>query len=321
MSIDKDLITVHVNVDIPTAALQSIVANIKAVVGVNEKGHYQVDTAEAVGKLIGKFIDEHEFDAYAADPAHYPKVDVKQRFQQVINMGQIFFCFLVILKGAAVAATFSWPASPNPQTIPLFHCRVENRFPHDTLAFTQGLVFENGFLLEGTGLYGRSDLRKVDLTSGKVLERTPLPQHLFGEGVAIFGEQIYQLTWRSHEVRVYERKTFNLRQRLFWPYQGWGITPYNHLLAISNGTETLFLVEPESFKIKSQLAVKVKGNPVQRLNELETVGPYILANVWQTSRIAVILPKSGHVAAWIDLSTIAKNEPAGVANGIAWGCS
>lgn len=223
-----------------------------------------------------------------------------------------------MIKGTAFAASFSWPAPPDPQKIPVFHCRIENRFSHDASAFTQGLVFDKGLFWEGTGLYGLSDLRKVDVTTGKVLERLSLPPHLFGEGVALFDEQVYQLTWRSNEVRVYDRVYLKLRQRLFWPYQGWGITPYDHLLVISAGTEILYLVDPDNFKIQSEIEVREKEKPVSRLNELETVDRYILANVWKTSRIAVIIPKSGQVAAWIDLSPIAENEPAGVANGIAW---
>jgi len=240
---------------------------------------------------------------------------VKQSWRHIFYLALTFF---YILEGDAGAASFSWPIAPDPKVVPIFSCQIENRYPHDPSAFTQGLVFDAGLFWEGTGLYGLSDLRRVEVSSGKVLERLALPQHLFGEGIALFDDKIYQLTWRSHEVRIYDRDPLTLRKRLFWPYQGWGITVLDPFLLISNGTETLYVVDPESFKIRSEIEVREKEKPLRRLNELERVGHYIFANVWQTSRIAVILPKSGQVAAWIDLSAISKNEPAGVANGIAW---
>ena len=243
---------------------------------------------------------------------------MKQRIRYLFHICRVFFCILFVLKGSAVAASLTWPALPDPQSPPTFWCHIEKRFPHDPSAFTQGLVFDNGLFWEGPGLFGASDLRKVDVNSGKVIERLSLPPHLFGEGVALSENQVYQLTWRSHEVRVYDRNPLVLHDRLFWPYQGWGITSYDSSLVISIGTEMLYFVDPAGFKIQSEVKVNVKGKPLQRLNELELVDRYILANVWQTPRIALILPESGQVAAWIDLSVIAENEPAGVANGIAW---
>lgn len=223
-----------------------------------------------------------------------------------------------MMQGSGFAASLQWPVLPNPQIIPTFICQAEKSYPHDPAAFTQGLIFAKGNFFEGTGLYGRSSLRKVDIPSGKVLDSVLLPPSFFGEGIALAVDRIYQLTWRSHEVRVYDLNPLRLRNTHFWPYQGWGITSYNNSLVISDGTSTLFFVDPDRFTIKSEVIVREGEKPLPRLNELEAVDTYILANVWQTSRIAVIVPDSGQVAAWIDLSAIAAKEPAGVANGIAW---
>lgn len=223
-----------------------------------------------------------------------------------------------MMQGSGVTASLQWPVPPNSQTIPIFTCQVEKSYSHDPAAFTQGLVFAKDHYFEGTGLYGLSDLRKVDLTSGKVLERLPLPRHLFGEGVTLAANRIYQLTWKSHEVRVYDLDPIKLSAQHFWPYQGWGITSYKDFLVISDGTDRLFFVDPDKFIIKSEVIVREGEQPLPRLNELESVDSYILANVWRTSRIAVIIPESGQVAAWIDLASIAEKEPAGVPNGIAW---
>lgn len=223
-----------------------------------------------------------------------------------------------MLQGTTLAASFSWPIPPDPQKIPTFISDVKEIYPHDSAAFTQGFLFEKDHFFEGTGLYGVSSLRKVAPASGEVLTSVPLPPHLFGEGIALAASRIYQLTWRSHEVRVYDLDPLRLSANRFWPYQGWGITSYNEFLVISDGTDTLFFVDPARFTIKSKVAVREGDQPLPRLNELETVDDYILANVWQTTRIAVIIPDTGQVAAWIDLATIVMKEPAGVANGIAW---
>lgn len=243
---------------------------------------------------------------------------MKQRLCHFFLIGQTLFGLFLILHGVVDAASFSWPAPPDPQNIPTFRCQIEERYPHDSAAFTQGLFFEKGHFYEGTGLYGRSSLRRVDFASGKVLKSVLLPSRLFGEGIAPVGNRIYQLTWRSQEVRVYDLDSLKLSDQHFWPYQGWGVTSHNKFLVISDGTNTLFFVDPDKFTIKSKVAVIEGDQPLTRLNELETVDNYILANVWQTARIVVIVPDSGQVSAWIDLADIATKEPAGVANGIAW---
>ncbi len=200
--------------------------------------------------------------------------------------------------------------------------RVVNVYPHDAKAFTQGLVFDGGFLYEGTGLYGQSTLRKVELKTGKVLKRFELPSRFFGEGITVFGEHIIQTTWRSNVAFVYEKRSFELRQTFVYPTEAWGLTHNGTHLILSDGSATLRFLDPRTFREVDRIEVYDGKNPVSRLNELEFVRGEILANVWKTERIARIAPDSGRVTAWIDLSGILRAEESSarvdVLNGIAY---
>lgn len=200
--------------------------------------------------------------------------------------------------------------------------KVINAYPHDQGAFTQGLVFESGVLYEGTGLRGRSTLRRVELASGDVLQIRKLPDRLFGEGITVFGEKIIQLTWQSGIGFVYDKSSFELLEEFRYPTEGWGITHNGKHLIMSDGTSTLRFLDPESFEEVGQIEVRDQDGPVTRLNELEYVQGEIYANVWQTERIARVAPDTGEVIGWIELAGILspedRAEPVDVLNGIAY---
>ena len=205
--------------------------------------------------------------------------------------------------------------------VPVNTVSIINVYPHDRDAFTQGLVFEDGVLYEGTGLHGRSTLRRVDLKTGEMQIRK-LPDRLFGEGITVFGERIIQLTWQAGIGFVYDRSSFELLGEFRYPTQGWGITHDGERLIMSDGTSTLRILNPATFEETGRIEVRDRDGPVTRLNELEYVEGEIYANVWQTDRIVRIAPDTGEVVGWIDLTGILKPEdradPVDVLNGIAY---
>jgi glutamine cyclotransferase len=205
---------------------------------------------------------------------------------------------------------------------PVHTYKVKNVYPHDSSAFTQGLVCLDGALYESTGLRGRSSLRKVELATGNVLQRTELLPDYFGEGIAVLGDRIYQLTWTTGVGFVYDRKTFGLLQEFRYGIEGWGMTHDGRSLIVSDGSSTLYYWDPRSFREVKKLAVTNQGKPVPNLNELEYVEGEIYANIWQQERIARISPETGKVLGWIDLSGLLspKDRHGGedVLNGIAY---
>jgi glutamine cyclotransferase len=206
-------------------------------------------------------------------------------------------------------------------TVQFYTYTVVATFPHDPQAFTQGLVFDNGLLYEGTGLNGRSSLRRVDLETGEVLQQVDLASQYFGEGITVFGEKLYQLTWQSQKGFVYDKTTFALREEFAYPTEGWGITHDGQRLIMSDGTNRLRFWEPETLEETGFVDVFDGGSPIARLNELEYIAGEVFANIWQTDRIARIDPESGRVTAWIDLSGLLSPQERAVAdvlNGIAY---
>jgi glutamine cyclotransferase len=183
-------------------------------------------------------------------------------------------------------------------------------------------VFDGGFLYESTGLEGQSTLRKTQLETGEVLQRHDLSPDVFGEGITIFGDRIIQLTWKTRLGYVYEKRTFRLLGEFTYPTEGWGITQDGKQLIMSDGTATLYFLNPDTFERTRQVEVHSDDGPVTQLNELEYVQGEIYANVWQTDRIARIAPDTGQVLGWIDLSGLLSAEdrrtPVDVLNGIAY---
>jgi len=200
--------------------------------------------------------------------------------------------------------------------------RVINSFPHDPEAFTQGLVFDNGTLFEGTGLYGKSTLRQVQLETGIVLRSLSLASQYFGEGITIYKDQVVQLTWRSNTGFLYDKDSFQLLQTFSYPTEGWGITHDGVRLIVSDGTSTLYFWDPVTFEEIGRIEVHDQDGPVSRLNELEYVRGEVFANVWYTDCIAIINPHTGRVTGWINLKGLLDSEEglesAGVLNGIAY---
>ncbi|MGD0029681.1 MAG: glutaminyl-peptide cyclotransferase [Candidatus Bathyarchaeia archaeon] len=193
-------------------------------------------------------------------------------------------------------------------------------YPHDTNAFTEGLVFDSGFLYESTGLYGHSTLRRVDLETGGVLQLLSLQPQYFCEGIAVVGDKIFQLTWQSHKGFVYDKASFGLLKEFQYPTEGWGLTYDGSRLIMSDGTANLYFLNPVTFQRVGQVAVHDTG-PVTELNELEYINGTVYANIWREEKIAVINPQNGQVTAWIDLTGIQdlKNQdPNNVLNGIAY---
>ena len=200
--------------------------------------------------------------------------------------------------------------------------KVINTFAHDPKAFTQGLVFDDGFLYEGTGLNGHSELRKVELETGKVLQAHKLPEEFFGEGITVFGNRIIQLTYQSNVGFVYDKGTFELLREFNYPTEGWGLTHDGKNLIMSDGTPMLYFLDSQTFKQNRKIMVLDQDSPVWGLNELEYIDGQIYANVWPTERIVKIEPEKGEVIGWIDIEGILAPEDHSdeidVFNGIAY---
>jgi glutamine cyclotransferase len=216
------------------------------------------------------------------------------------------------------------PTSGIPQytgRIPVLTVKLVRTYPHDPQAFTQGLEYFGGYLYESTGIAGQSTLRKVALDTGQVIQKVSLPSEYFGEGLTILRGKIYQLTWLSKKGLVYNLRTF--RQVGEFPYdtEGWGLTHDDRSLIMSDGTNKIRYIDPVSFAVTRTIELYAEGQGVANLNELEYVKGEILANVWHSTRIARVDPRSGQIVAWIDLSSIAAKEPhreEEVLNGIAY---
>ncbi|MEI8003190.1 MAG: glutaminyl-peptide cyclotransferase [Methanothrix sp.] len=235
---------------------------------------------------------------------------------------------LLAIPAALLLVAISFAAQGNSQfveegEIPVFGYQIVNVYPHSSLAFTQGLVYDEGGLYEGTGLYGRSSLRRVDLETGRVLEQTKLESTLFGEGIALWKDRIIQLTWQSGLGLVYGKENLTRIGNFSYQTEGWGITSDGKRLIMSDGTDILHILDPENFAKTGQINVTANGAPLRGLNELEYIKGQIYANVWPTSRIAIISPESGEVNGIIDLQGILQENDIQVSevdvlNGIAY---
>ena len=200
--------------------------------------------------------------------------------------------------------------------------RVVNVYPHDTGAFTQGLLLDRGMLLESIGGYGRSAIRRVELHSGRVVSERRLPPRYFGEGLSRAGDLLVQLTWREQRAFLYDPETFELRGSAEYPGEGWGLAFDGEHLVMSDGSASLRFLDLPGLTEVRRIEVRDRGTPVPRLNELEYIEGKIYANVWFEERIAVISPRNGEVETWIDLSGLLplafRRDPEEVLNGIAY---
>ncbi len=219
-----------------------------------------------------------------------------------------------------------------PSALPVYGYEIVNTYPHDPKAFTQGLLFENGFLYESTGNYGESSLRKVDLKSGRVLQKWDLPKDNFGEGIALHNSQIYQITWQNGISRVFDINDFKLIREFSFQGEGWGLTSDGTNLFMSDGTHVIRVMSPDTFRSVRMIAVmREDGKPLMNINELEYVNGEIWANIWHSEKpdilgrpnhIARIDPATGKLLGYINLDGISpddvKRGEENTLNGIAY---
>jgi len=211
----------------------------------------------------------------------------------------------------------------SPADIPIYDYSIVNTYPHDRGAFTQGLLWKDGYLFESTGRNGESTVRKVDLETGEVLQRHDVPFEFFGEGLVDWNGQLINLTWRSGKAFVLDQETFEVENEFSYTGEGWGITSNGEQLIMSDGSDRLRFLDPKTFEEVSSVAVTARGQPVGRLNELEWIDGEVWANVWQSNAIVRIDPATGKVTGVIDLTGLSQVAGIGpsrdfVLNGIAW---
>jgi len=222
-------------------------------------------------------------------------------------------------------AQASIPRVPFSRRTPRWVARATRRWPHDSLAYTQGLVARDSVLLESTGLEGHSDIRTVDRATGKMLKRALLPDSEFGEGIASIGNRVYQLTWQSGRGRVYDAHTLAVVDSFTYDGEGWGLATDDTLLYMTDGTSGVRVIDPNGFRVVRRIRVTEAGEGVHMLNELEWVRGELWANVYETSLVARIDPATGRVVGWVDLAMLLPEaqrdrlkDRGGVANGIAY---
>ncbi|MCR9142534.1 MAG: glutaminyl-peptide cyclotransferase [bacterium] len=246
-----------------------------------------------------------------------------------MNRTLFSFAFAAVLLSSAFGLRCQDAQSETSSVVDRYRFEIVQTFPHDRGAFTQGLVFarEDGreIFYEGTGLRGRSTLRRVDVKTGRVLRRLKLDDKYFGEGLALVGDRLYQLTWQSNTGFIYDRRTFERLTEFSYPVEGWGLTydPDGKRLILSDGTARLFFLDPESLTITGQVEVREGGRPLKKLNELEWIDGLVYANVWQSESIVMIDPTAGRVVGRVYLKGLLESvgvsaRATDVLNGIAY---
>jgi glutamine cyclotransferase len=238
------------------------------------------------------------------------------------NLSLYIFTLIFILGIIIISSTLNLLNTVHDDSVPIYTYEIIQTYPHDPTAYTQGLAFDNGYLYEGTGLLGRSSLRKVELESGEVVQIHRLSSELFGEGITVYREKIFQVTWRSHTGFVYDKNSFEVVDTFEIATEGWGLTHDGSSLILSDGTSTLHFLDLDTYEETRTVEVFGKNGPVLNINELEYVRGEVLANIWKTESIARIDPESGLVVGWIDLSGLSshfnENTSIDVLNGIAF---
>ncbi len=233
-------------------------------------------------------------------------------------LGRIWkgLCLAALLAATAVAPAMAGSSRDYGYT-------VVNTYPHDSRAFTQGLFWRDGFLYESTGLHGRSSVRKVTLETGVPEQERLIDSHYFGEGVVDWKDRLISLTWQDQVGFIFDLATFEKVGEFSYPGEGWALTRDETRLIMSDGTAFLRFLDPDTLKETGRIQVTDKGKPVDNLNELEWVKGEVLANIWQSDRVARIDPTTGQVTGWVDLSgLLGSADQAGgrvdVLNGIAY---
>ena len=197
--------------------------------------------------------------------------------------------------------------------------RIVKKIPHDSNAFTQGFIVDKGVFYESTGLYGSSSLRKYNAYSGKLIKKISLEDKFFAEGLTLLNDKLYQLTWKSGVMFVYDKTTFEIEKILRYGGEGWGLTHNDKYLVMSNGSNTLKFRDPKTLRLIRSISVTHNGLPVKNLNELEFIGNEIWANIWKSDLVACINSDTGKLVRWIDFTSISeKTGDEDVLNGIAY---
>ncbi|MFN0123967.1 MAG: glutaminyl-peptide cyclotransferase [Blastocatellia bacterium] len=224
--------------------------------------------------------------------------------------------------GAATASATAARADGKPA---LWTYEVVREYPHDATSYTQGLIFHEGVFYESAGQYGRSSLRRVEVETGKVLKRTPVPEQFFAEGMTMLGGKLFQLTWQENKCFVYDLATFNKLAEMTYAGEGWGLTHDGKSLILSDGSHRIRFINPANFQVERTISVYEDNDttrPLREINELEYVRGEIYANIWQQDVIARIDPQNGRLLGWIDMRGILPgkrdDEADAVLNGIAY---
>ena len=225
---------------------------------------------------------------------------------------------LVVIAGWAITRNGEGASQTSTQS----EYEITARYPHDPNAYTQGLYFDDGFLIEGTGQRGESNLRRVQIDDGRVVLQVAIPPRFFGEGIAAVGSRIFQLTWESGLGFIYDKETFEQIGQFRYPGEGWGLTTDGTELIMSDGSPTLRFLDPDSLNELRRIEVRGPSGPIDQLNELEFVNGSVYANVWHSNHILKISPETGEVLDDIDftdlLTEVRPSDPEAVLNGIAY---
>jgi len=229
--------------------------------------------------------------------------------------GKNLLCLLLI----GLALSIAVPARAQ---VPVYDFEVVAQYPHNSRFFTQGLLIHDGRLYEGTGRYGESALMEINLSDGSIVRRVDLAQRYFGEGIAVAGDRLFQLTWRENVAFEYDLDTFERVNAHFIPMEGWGLTWDGESLILSDGSHQLYFLDPDTFATRRRVAVQAGGQYIGNLNELEFIDGEVWANVWMSQQIVRINPETGDITGVIDLTGLADRTERGpgdsVLNGIAW---
>ena len=214
------------------------------------------------------------------------------------------------------------PNTPPKAVVPKYGYQIVNIWPHDSNAFTQGLILMDGKLLESTGQEGRSSLRSVEVETGRILKKVTVPEPYFAEGIAVLNGKVYQLTWQHQLGFIYDSQTLEKVGQFNYSGEGWGLTTDGKSLILSDGSNRLKFIDPSNFQVTKTINVQDGATPIRDLNELEFVQGEIYANIWHNDKIAIINPQNGHVNSWLDLTGLMPREqlqdPEAVLNGIAY---
>jgi glutamine cyclotransferase len=248
--------------------------------------------------------------------------DRQERYSEFMRRGFFMGVLLAAMLAGVFACSNSSPVGQAADAVPVYKYQVVNSWQHDAEAYTQGLVFHDGSLFESTGLRGASSLRRVELKTGKVKKKLDVARPFFAEGMTIFHDKIFQLTWQDKKGFIYDLKKFRQDGEFTYDGEGWGLTHDNQSLILSDGTNRIRFLDPVSFQVLRTISVYDNGQPLMDLNELEYIKGEIYANIWKTDRIVRIDPSTGKINAWIDMAGLRywadENPSENCLNGIAY---